>query len=55
MKLMLRGAIVGLVDIVRCEAKTNSKWHERGQYGFVADAVRDVTDLALCTVTVGVL
>jgi hypothetical protein len=30
-----RSAIVGLVDVVGCEAETNSKWHDPGQYGFL--------------------
>lgn len=30
-----RSAIIGLVDIMGCEQKTASKWHGRGQYGFV--------------------
>lgn len=30
-----RSAIVGLVDIIGCDKKTQSKWHDRGQYGFV--------------------
>jgi len=32
---MSRSAIIGLVDIVDCTAKRQSKWHDRGQYGFV--------------------
>jgi hypothetical protein len=32
---MPRSAIIGLVDIVACEPKMKSKWHDRGQYGFV--------------------
>lgn len=32
---MSQGAIIGLVDIIGCEAKTKSKWHNRGYYGFV--------------------
>jgi hypothetical protein len=32
---MPRSAIIGLVDVVACEPKTKSKWHDRGQYGFV--------------------
>jgi hypothetical protein len=32
---MVRGAIVGLVDLVGCEEQTKSKWHVRGHYGFV--------------------
>jgi len=32
---MVRGAIIGLVDIVGCEENTKSKWHVRDHYGFV--------------------
>jgi hypothetical protein len=32
---MVRGAIVGLVDIIGCEQRTKSKWHIKGNYGFV--------------------
>jgi hypothetical protein len=32
---MVRGAIVGLVDVVGCEEHTKSNWHVRGHYGFV--------------------
>jgi hypothetical protein len=32
---MVRGAIIGLVDVVGCEERTKSKWHVRGHYGFV--------------------
>jgi hypothetical protein len=31
---MVRGAIVGLVDVVGCEEHTKSRWHVRGHYGF---------------------
>jgi hypothetical protein len=30
-----RAAIIGVVDIVGCEKKKQSKWHERGNYGFI--------------------
>lgn len=29
------GGIVGLVDVVDCKPRTNSKWHVRGQTGWV--------------------
>jgi hypothetical protein len=32
---MVRGAIVGLVDVVGCEERTQSKWHVHNHYGFV--------------------
>ena len=32
---MVRGAIVGLVDLVGCEEHTKSKWHIRDHYGFL--------------------
>jgi hypothetical protein len=32
---MVRGAIVGLVEIVGCEKRTKSKWHVAKHYGFV--------------------
>jgi hypothetical protein len=32
---MVRGAIVGLVDVVGCEEHPSSKWHVRDHYGFV--------------------
>jgi hypothetical protein len=32
---MVRGAIVGLVDVVGCEERTKAKWHIRGHYGFL--------------------
>jgi hypothetical protein len=32
---MPRSAIIGLVDVVGCEPKTKSRWHDRGQYGFI--------------------
>lgn len=30
---MVRGAIVGLIDIVACEERTKSKWHVSDHYG----------------------
>ena len=32
---MVRGAIIGLVELVGCEERTNSKWHVRNHYGFL--------------------
>ena len=32
---MVRGAIVGLVDIIECKEYTKSKWQVSGHYGFV--------------------
>ena len=32
---MVRGAIVGLVELVGCEERTKSKWHVRDHYGFL--------------------
>jgi hypothetical protein len=32
---MVRGAIVGLVDIIECKEHMNSKWHVSDHYGFV--------------------
>jgi hypothetical protein len=32
---MVRGAIVGLVEIVDCEKRTKSKWHIPKHYGFL--------------------
>jgi len=32
---IVRGAVVGLVDVVGCEKHTKSKWHVRNHYGFV--------------------
>jgi hypothetical protein len=32
---MVRGAIVGLVDLVGCDELTKSKWHVRDHYGFL--------------------
>jgi len=32
---MVRGAIVGMVDLVGCEEHTKSKWHVPNHYGFV--------------------
>ena len=32
---MVRGAIVGLVDITDCKDQTESKWHISDNYGFV--------------------
>lgn len=32
---MVRGAIVGIVDVVGCEEHTKSKWQVRDHYGFL--------------------
>ncbi len=32
---MVRGAIVGLVEVVGCEEHTKSKWRVRDHYGFL--------------------
>jgi hypothetical protein len=32
---MVRGAIIGLIDIVDCKEHTRSKWHVSDHYGFV--------------------
>ena len=32
---MVQGAIIGLVDVVGCEERSNSKWHVANHYGFV--------------------
>ncbi len=32
---MVRGAIIGLVDVIGCEQHTKSKWHEPRHYGFI--------------------
>ncbi len=32
---MIRGAIMGVIDIAGCETKTKSRWHMRKHYGFV--------------------
>lgn len=34
-KEMVRGAIVGVVDVVDCVDKHKSKWFQKGFYGFV--------------------
>jgi hypothetical protein len=34
---MVRGAIIGLVDVVGCQERTKSDWHFRGNYGHGSD------------------
>lgn len=34
-EMMVRGAIIGLVEIVGCEERTKSKWHVPNHYGFM--------------------
>lgn len=45
---MVRGAIVGLVDVVGCEERTKSKWHARDHYGFVLANPRPLRKAAPC-------
>ena len=46
---MVRGAIVGLVDIIECKEHTNSKWHISGHYGFVLANPRALREPIPCS------
>ena len=42
---MVRGAIVGLVEVVGCEEHTKSKWRVRDHYGFLLANPRVLSEI----------
>src|SRR5690349_22078817 len=51
---MARSAIVGVVEIAGCEKKTGSKWHEKGNWGFVLKKPRALVKPVECNGWLGV-
>jgi hypothetical protein len=45
---MVQGAIIGLVDVVGCEERSNSKWHVANHYGFVLAKPRALSEPIPC-------
>jgi hypothetical protein len=46
---MVRGSIVGLVDIIACKEHTKSRWQVSGHYGFVLANPRALRDPIPCS------
>ena len=45
---MVRGAIIGLVDVIGCEERTKSKWHVANHYGFILSNPRVLREPIPC-------
>lgn len=45
---MVRGAIVGIAEVIDCRKTSKSKWHERGHYGFILANPRPVPTPIQC-------